>query len=68
MKHSKKLTSWGEAAAIHRDRSRERAHYEVGYFGRKGEGLVFYAMGGGSSLRTMTKPLCGIVNPVLGLR
>jgi hypothetical protein len=41
---------WGESAAIHRDRSRQRAHYEVGYFRRKSDGLVFYVMGGGSSL------------------
>jgi hypothetical protein len=41
---------WGESAAIHRDRSRQRARYEVGYFRRKSEGLVFYVMGGGSSL------------------
>ena len=41
---------WGEAAAIHRDRSRQRAHYEVGYFKQKGDWLVFYVMGGGSNL------------------
>ena len=44
------LTRWGEAAAIYRDQSRQPAHYEVGYFGRKGDGLVFYAMGRGDSL------------------
>lgn len=44
------LGRWGEAAAIYRDRSRQPAHYEVGYFGRKGDGLVFYAMGRGASL------------------
>lgn len=41
---------WGESAAIHKDRSRERAYYQVGYFRSKGDGLVFYVMGGGSSL------------------
>ena len=44
------LKRWGEAAAIYRDQSRQPAHYEVGYFGRKGNGLVFYAMGRGDSL------------------
>ena len=41
---------WGEAAAVHKDRSRKRAHYEVGYFRQKGDWLVFYVMGDGSSL------------------
>jgi hypothetical protein len=35
------LNRWGEAAAIYRDQSHQPAHYEVGYFGRKGDGLVF---------------------------
>jgi len=41
---------WGEAAAIYRDVSREPEHYEVGYFGRRCDEVVFYAMGGGISL------------------
>jgi hypothetical protein len=41
---------WGEAAAIYRDRSGARARYEVGYFRRKGEALVFHSMGIGSTL------------------
>ena len=41
---------WGEAAAIHKDRSGQSTRYEVGYFRRNDDGLVFYVMGGGSSL------------------
>ena len=42
---------WGEAAAVYKDKSRRPAHYEVGYFKRRGDGLVFYVMGGGTSLQ-----------------
>lgn len=41
---------WGEAAAIYKNRSRRRERYDVGYFKRKGELLVFHVMGSGNSL------------------
>ena len=49
------LQRWGETAAIYGDRSRQPAQYEVGYFGRKDDGLVFYAMGRGASLELALK-------------
>ena len=65
---------WGEAAAIHKNRSGQGTHYEVGYFRRKGDGLVFYKMGGGSSLEKALATahnrdaIVWRVNPTLGLR
>lgn len=41
---------WGEAAAIYKDRSRRRERYEVGYFRRNGDLLVFHIMGSGNTL------------------
>jgi hypothetical protein len=46
---------WGDAAAVYKDKSRGPTRYEVGYFKRRGGGLVFYAMGGGSSLENALK-------------
>jgi hypothetical protein len=46
---------WGEAAAGYKDRSRQPTRYEVGYFKRRGDGLVFYVMGGGSSHQNALK-------------
>lgn len=60
------LERCGEAAPIYRDRSRQPAHYGVGYFGGRGEGLVFYAMGRGASLKQALATASGGVQGLRG--